>query len=106
MKKTLRRLLLSAVTIISLISSLALPCSIEAEAYTFTPPFTINSQSGIVMNLDSDTIIYEKNADRQEMPAHLAQIMTAIVVMENCSDIDHTTITIDIDPYTVYSYYE
>ncbi len=105
MKKILRRLFISAVTIVSLLS-LTVQCSIEADAYAFTPPFTINSQSGVVMNLDSDTIIYEKNADRQEMPAHLAQIMTAIIVIENCSDIDHTTITMDIDPYSVYSYYE
>ena len=105
MKKFFHRLISSAVLIVSAVS-LTAPCTMEADAYAFTPPFTINSQSGIVMNLDSDTIIYEKNADRQEMPAHLAQIMTAIVVMENCSDIDHTTITMDIDPYSVYSYYE
>lgn len=94
--KTMRKLILPFL-IITMIIGMILPCSLKAEAYTFTPPFTIKSNAGIIMNLDSGTVIYEKNADHQEMPAHLAQIMTAIVVMENCSDIDNTTITLDID---------
>lgn len=94
------------VMIIAMLFSMTLPCSMTADAYAFTPPFTINSASGIVVNLDSDTVIYEKNADRQEMPAHLAQIMTAIVVMENCPDLDNTTITMSVNPKTVFQGYE
>lgn len=103
--KILRRCLLP-VLIFTILMGLVLPCSMSADAYTFTPPFTINSNAGIVMNLDSGTVIYEKNADHQEMPAHLAQIMTAIVVMENCADIDHTSITMNTDPTTYFQNYE
>ncbi len=94
------------ILILSMILSMIIPSSINADAYTFTPPFTINSSAGIIMNLDSDTVIYEKNIDHQEMPAHLAQIMTAIIVMENCEDIDHTTITAAVDPSSYFSTYE
>ncbi len=92
--------------IAAVVLGMLLPCSISAEAYAFTPPFTINSSSGIVINLDSDTVIYEKNADRQEMPGHLAQIMTAIVVMENCPDLDNTTVTMSVNPNTIFQGYD
>lgn len=105
MKKILRRCIVP-VMIIAVLLGMTVPCSMSADAYAFTPPFTINSASGIVVNLDSDTIIYEKNADRQEMPAHLAQIMTAVVVMENCPDLDNTTITMSINPKTIFQGYE
>lgn len=103
--KILRRCLLP-VLILTMLSVMILPCSLSADAYTFTPPFTIKSNAGMVMNLDSGTVIYEKNADHQEMPAHLVQIMTAIVVMEKCEDIDHTTITMNTDPDTYFQNYE
>ena len=104
MKKNVRRRVLTFL-MISLIFSWIFPGSLTADAYAFTPPFTIKSESGIVLNLDSDTVVYEKNADRQEMPAHLVQIMTAIIVLENCSNIDHTSITMSVNPYTLFQGY-
>lgn len=103
--KILRRSILS-VLIFTMILSMIIPCSLKADAYTFTPPFTINSSAGIVMNLDSGTVIYEKSADHQEMPAHLAQIMTAIIVMEKCEDIDHTSITATVDLMSYFQSYD
>lgn len=103
--KILRRCFLP-VLIITILAGMLVSCPLSAEAYTFTPPFTINSNAGIVMNLDSGTVIYEKNADHQEMPAHLAQIMTAIVVMESCEDIDHTTITMNTNMDIYFQNYE
>lgn len=81
-------------------------CSIPAEAFAFTPPFTINSEAGIILNLDTDTIVYEKNADKQEMPAHLAQIMTALIVLESCDDLDGTKITMDENPLSYFYSYD
>ena len=41
------------------------------------------------------------------MPGHLVQIMTAIVVLQNCTDLDGTTITASDELYkTLYSYDE
>ncbi len=105
MKKILRRIS-AAVTMAAVLLCLILNCSVTADAYAFTPPFTIHSTSGIVVNMDADTIIYEKNADRQEMPAHLAQIMTAIVVMENCADLDAARVTMSVNPKTIFKGYD
>lgn len=77
----------------------------SASAYTFTPDFSIHSEAAIVYSQDADMIVYEKNADKAEMPAHLIQIVTALVVMDLCDTPNTTTITANEDLYTpFYSY--
>lgn len=72
----------------------------ETQAVNFTLKGTLNSDSALVVNLDCNTIIHEKNADKQQLPGPLVNIMTAVVCMENCTDFSQE-ITIDED---VYSY--
>ncbi|MBR5513643.1 MAG: D-alanyl-D-alanine carboxypeptidase [Ruminococcus sp.] len=72
----------------------------DTNAVNFTMRGTINSESAIIANLDCDTVIHEKNADTKQFPGHLVNIMTAIVCIENCSDLS-AEVTIDED---VYSY--
>lgn len=50
--------------------------------------FDVNSQSVYMVNADSDMVVYSKNADEKLEPASLVKIMTAIIVLENVSDID------------------
>lgn len=80
--------------------------TLPVQAYTFTPDTTIRSQAAILYNRDTGQILYEKNADQQQMPGHLAQIMTAIVVMEECGDLDGTTITANDELYAPLYRYE
>ncbi len=63
------------------------------------------SSTAIYMeNLDTKTIVYEKNADQKTYPASLTKMMTYIVVTENIPDLENTKITIkeealaDLDP--------
>ena len=72
----------------------------ESSAVNFTMRGTLYSDSALVINLDCDTIIHEKNADTKQLPGPLVNIMTAVVCMENCEDLSQE-ITIDED---VYSY--
>lgn len=74
---------------------LALQCQplIHASAVSFTPSFELNSQSGVLVSLDTGDTIYEKNPESPQSPAQLAQIMTAIICLETCPDIVGTTIT-------------
>lgn len=72
----------------------------DAEAINFNMEANLYSESAIIVNLDSDTVIHEKNADKLQMPGPLVNIMTAVVCMENCPDLTKE-VTIDED---VYSY--
>ncbi len=58
-----------------------------AEALNFSLKDTIHSESAIIINLDSDTVIHEKNADTKQMPGPLVNIMTAVVCIEECPDL-------------------
>ncbi len=72
----------------------------ETNAVNFSMRGTLYSESAIVLNLDCNTVIHEKNADKQQFPGPLVNIMTAIVCIENCPDLSKE-ITIDNN---VYSY--
>lgn len=77
-----------------------------AGAVEFKPPFQVNSQSVYFINLDSKDVIYQKNADSEQMPASLVNIMTAVIVLENCSDPDSQTIVADKSLYKEFEEYE
>ena len=61
-----------------------------AASITFTPNFTISSEAAVLINLDKDIIVYEKNPTKKMYPASLVKIMTAIVVLDNVKDLDNT----------------
>ena len=44
---------------------------------------SINSEAGIVMDIDSGAILYAKNIDEQHYPASITKIMTALVALQN-----------------------
>jgi D-alanyl-D-alanine carboxypeptidase (penicillin-binding protein 5/6) len=84
MIKKLLSLFISISTIISL--------NISANASVlFTPSFPISSEAAVLVNLDKDVTIYEKNPTKKMYPASLTKIVTAMVVLDNVSDIDNTT---------------
>ena len=78
----------------------------SAKAYTFSTDVSLHSEAAILYSMDTEQVIYEKNADQQQMPGHLAQIMTAVVVLEQCSDPDGTSITADDSLYTTLYQYD
>lgn len=41
-----------------------------------------------LVSLDDGTVIFDKNADKQAAPASLTKIVTAILTIENCEDLD------------------
>ncbi len=65
---------------------------VSAAAVTFTPNFTVSSEAAVLINLDKDVIVYEKNPTKKMYPASLTKIMTAIVVLDNIKDLDNTEI--------------
>ncbi len=86
--KKIIALFMAVVTVITL----ALPATAQ-----YTPDFDLQSQTVLLLNVDTGKVMYEKNADQQTYPASLTKIMTAILVLEHVEDLDGTMIT--IKPY-------
>ncbi|MCR5690786.1 MAG: D-alanyl-D-alanine carboxypeptidase [Eubacterium sp.] len=50
-----------------------------------TKAMTLSADSAIVMDVQSGTILYEKNMDKKEYPASITKVMTAMLAIENSS---------------------
>lgn len=50
--------------------------------------FEVNSEAVYLVSYDTGTVLYQKNADKRMYPASLTKIMTAIIAIENCSDLE------------------
>ncbi len=87
---------------LSLVMVICFCGSLRTEAVSFTPNFEIKSAAGILINTDTDAVLYQKNADVQYMPGSMVQIMTAIIVLENCTDLSQQ-ITADSALYTHFT---
>ncbi len=86
MKKFVSALMVFLVLAISLLS-------IPASASSYTPPFEITAKGAYLVNLDTDTVIFEKNKDQKLYPASLTKIMTCLLLVEMVPDLDNTIIT-------------
>lgn len=78
--------------------------SVKTEAVSFTPPFEVNSESAILYNMDTDAVIYAKNPDKQEAPSQLVQIMTSVICLENCNDLE-TVVACPASVFTEFAEY-
>lgn len=56
----------------------------------FAFDFKVYSKKALLINLNEDKILYEKNIDDKTYIASLTKIMTAIVALENISDLNKT----------------
>lgn len=94
--KLLKRITAAAASVLAF-----LPCLSpgNTSAVSFNMQSSLYSESAILVNLDCNTVIYEKNADTMQMPGPLVNIMTAVVCIENCSDLTQE-ITVDEDVYS------
>lgn len=48
----------------------------------------IYADTYLLVSLDNDTVIFEKNADKKNAPASLTKIITASIVIEKCPDLN------------------
>lgn len=73
--------LIVSVVMVIVMAAGFMPVKANAEL-TFSPDFDIYSEAAILINLDTGEVIYEKNADKQLVPASLTKIMTAVILLE------------------------
>ena len=78
--------------------SLLILCSVfscvGASAINFDCDVETFSDSILMVNLDSDMVVFEKDADTKRYPASLTKIMTFIVVAEYFDDYENTKIEV------------
>ena len=60
----------------------------------YAPNEGIYSQCALLINLDTDKIIYEKNADKHMPPTAFNKVMTAMLAFENTEDINTKMVTV------------
>lgn len=78
--------------LIMIISCAVLP--MRASAAIFNIDFQPTCQAITLVNLNTDTVVYEKNPDQKRSPASLTKIMTYIVVVEQVKNLETTMIEI------------
>lgn len=89
MKKWISFLLTAAVLLSVLIT---LP--LQTEAAEFNIDFEPRCTALYLENIDTETVVYQKNADQRRYPASTTKIMTYVVVAEEVKDLQNTKIKI------------
>ena len=87
MKKTLIRAISFFLTL-SLLTGLLIPFASAIE-YEGVESMTVDATAALLIDLDTDQVLYEQAADEQRYPASITKILTALVILENC-DLDET----------------
>lgn len=68
--------------------------NVSAASVSFDPQLDLNSDYIYLVNLDTDTPIFQKDADKKCYPASTTKIMTYIIVTEKVKDLENTMVTI------------
>ena len=76
---------LSAVLLLSQPFS-ALGAELEVQDFA-QPDFDIHAGGVYLVNLDTDQVIYQQNAQRRSFPASMTKVMTAILILENADSL-------------------
>lgn len=80
-----------SLTLVAFILILALPPMQVHAAYKL--PFDTLSRSVYMVNTDTGTVVYEKNAHDKIYPASLTKIMSVVIALENVADLEGTIVT-------------
>ena len=76
-----------------LLAALIVP-QLSTAAAEFPIDFGVYCTSLYLENLDTETVVYTKNADQRRYPASTTKIMTYIITAENVKDLKNTMVTI------------
>jgi len=91
----MKRLFALAASFIMLLPFICVP---SADAINFEYKEKLYSESLVLVSLDTGDSISEKNADAPQCPGSLVNIMTAVIVLENCKNLSEE-VTLDPNVY-------
>lgn len=80
------------------------PISEKANSHKIPQNLSINSSNAILIDLENEEVLFDKNSERKMYPASMTKIMTAIIVLEHIKDLE-VNISLNNDMFD-YLYYE
>ncbi len=75
-------------TLLSILTILTIPIFSANAALFEKPDLDLSSKYALVINLNTDTEVYSLNPDDMLFPASTTKILTAILTIEACADLD------------------
>lgn len=69
-----------------------LPITESTDLYKVSSSLNINSSNALLIDLESEKILFDKNSTRAIYPASMTKIMTAITVLEHVKDLNEKVI--------------
>lgn len=88
--------LIGKIMIVTLVCSLlGVGTAFGAPAWPDDSGVVLESEAGVVMDADSGAVLYGKNSTETYYPASITKIMTALLVLENCSMDEIVTFSYD-----------
>jgi len=69
-----------------------LPFAESSDLYKVSSSLNINSSNALLIDLESEKILFDKNSTKSMYPASMTKIMTAITVLENVEDLNEKVI--------------
>ena len=85
-QNTIKKILAALLTLLFLGSAVFRIPSFAAEAWP--SDVSVSAEGACIMDADSKTILYGKNADTAYYPASITKVMTALLTIENCPDLN------------------
>lgn len=93
MKNKFTKTLIALFMLVVLIVTSVIP----ASAVSYTNDVKTKTDSILLVNMDTDQVVFEQDADSKRYPASLTKIMTYIIAIENIPDYENTRIDIKAD---------
>ncbi len=90
MRKKAGVIFLCAVVLLTALLSGGIP----VQAAEFKIDFETHCTALYLENIDTDTVVYQKNQDERRYPASTTKIMTYIIVAEKVADLKNTMVTV------------
>ena len=75
-----------------------LMCTCSADARQKILPPEITADAALLMDIEHNVVIYEKNADKREYPASTTKVMTAVLALEKGDN----NSTVVVSPYAAW----
>lgn len=82
----MKKLIIFTLILILALTSVAIP----VQAQDYSSYVELNCEIDYMISLDDGSVIISKNADKRAAPASMTKITTALVVLQNCPDLNET----------------